>query len=273
MPTNPAKWAADYFNASGVEEWERLTATPLDEVSLYIHTHYLNEHVAAGVRVLEIGAGAGRFTQVLAELGAHVVVGDISEVQLALNQRHARQHGFEEAVEARHQIDICDMSIFPDASFDAVVAYGGPLSYVLDQRDVALQECMRVLRPGGKMLLSVMSIWGTAHLHLDGVLSLPLATNQQVVKTGDLLPRAPYETGHYCHMFRAEELSDWLTAANVTLLDISASNCLSLRWEELLGTVRADDVKWQELLRMELEACVGEGCNGMGTHIIAVGQR
>ncbi len=273
MQNNPAKWAADYFNASGVEEWERLIATPLDEVSLYIHTHYLNEHVVAGVRVLEIGAGAGRFTQVLAELGAHVVVGDISEVQLALNRRYARQHGFEEAVEARHQIDICDMSIFPDASFDAVVAYGGPLSYVLDQRDVALHECMRLLRQDGKLLLSVMSIWGTAHLYLDGVMSLPLARNQQITGTGDLLPQAPDETGHYCHMFRSEELRDRLTAANLTLLDMSASNCLSLRWQELLGTMRADSEKWQELLRMEIEACASEGCTGMGTHIIAVGQR
>ena len=41
------------------------------------------------------------------------------------------------AVESWHQIDMCDMSAFADATFDIVVAYGGPFSYVLDRRDVA----------------------------------------------------------------------------------------------------------------------------------------
>jgi SAM-dependent methyltransferase len=273
MSNDPAKWAADYFDASGIEEWERLISTPLDEVSLYVHTHYLHKHVAPDARVLEIGAGAGRFTQVLANLRTSVVVGDISAVQLALNQRHGEQYGFEEAVEARHQLDICDMSVFADATFDVVVAYGGPLSYVLDQRDGALQECLRLLRPGGKLLLSVMSIWGTAHLYLDDVLSLPLAKNHHITRTGDLLPESSGDPGHFCHMFRVEELCEWLTASDLTLLDLSASNCLSLRWEALLDELRSDEEKWQELLRIELEACASDGCASMGTHIIAVAQR
>ena len=37
--------------------------------------------------------------------------------------------------------------------------------------------------------------------------------------------------------------------------------------------LRADAEKWNELLRMEIEACATPGCVDMGTHLIAVGQK
>ena len=54
---------------------------------------------------------------------------------------------------------------------------------------------------------------------------------------------------------------------------MSASNCLSIGWEERLAEIRQDDEKWQELLRMELEACSEEGSLNLGTHLIAVAQK
>lgn len=37
--------------------------------------------------------------------------------------------------------------------------------------------------------------------------------------------------------------------------------------------MRDDPEKWNELLRMELEACADDGCLGLGTHIIVVAQK
>ena len=118
-----------------------------------------------------------------------------------------------------------------------------------------------------------MSIWGSAHHRLDGVLSLPVQTNRRIVETGDLLPQSQDDLGNFCHMFRAVELRDWLAAADLSVLDLSASNCLSLCWNEMLVELRNDEEKWQELLRMELEVCADEACVGMGTHMIAVAKK
>ena len=57
--------------------------------------------------------------------------------------------------------DISDLSMFPDDYFDVVVCYGGALSYVCDQRYKAASELVRVVRPGGVLLISVMSRFGT----------------------------------------------------------------------------------------------------------------
>ena len=262
---------ARHFDDFGVQEWERLVRTPSDEVSLYIHTVYLEKYISRGQRVLEIGAGAGRFTQALARLDAQIVVADISSVQLELNRRFASELRFEPAVLERQQVDICDLSRFEPASFDCVVAYGGPFSYVLDKRDLALSECLRVLRPGGYLFLSVMSLWGSAHANLAGVLSIPPADNQKITSTGDLTPLTfPERKGGFMHMFRADELKAWLERKDTEVVDISASNCISLTWNETLKEIRKDPDKWNELLRMELDACADDGCLNMGTHLIAV---
>jgi len=262
---------AKYFDEYGLREWNRLLDTPVDEVGLYLHTYYLEQHIAAGMRVLEIGAGAGRFTQVLARLGACILVADISQGQLELNRQFARKLDFENAVEGWQQVDICDLGRFSDASFDCIVAYGGPFSYVLDRRDVALSECLRVLKPGGLLLASVMTIWGTAHRHLDGVMALPPEVNQKITGTGDLTPENyPGRKDRFMHLFRAGEYCKWLKQAGVEILAMSASGCLSIGWADLIKSFREDESRWQELLRIELEASAEWESLNLGTHLISV---
>jgi 2-polyprenyl-3-methyl-5-hydroxy-6-metoxy-1,4-benzoquinol methylase len=262
---------ARFFDEYGDQEWQRLTANPVAEISLFIHQHYLEKYIRPGQAVLEIGAGAGRFTQILAELGARIHVIDISAGQLSLNQQHARELGFAGAVQEWAQADICDLARYPAGSFEAVVAYGGPFSYVLDRRGEALVECLRVLQPGGVLLLSVMSIWGTCHRVLRAVLETPPEENQRITLTGDLTAETiPTRRNQFMHLFRAAELRGWLAAGGVDVLEVSASGCLGLNWDEMLAEIRSTEVKWNELLRMELEASASPGCQDMGTHLLAV---
>ena len=264
---------ARFFDAYGQREWDRLVENPNNEVSLYIHQHYLHKHIDRGQRVLEMGAGAGRFTRYLAQLGARIVVADISPGQLGLNKKHAKQYGYSQAIEAWVHMDICDMSNFVDGEFDCVVAYGGPLSYALDQRDSALTECIRVLKTRGLLMLSVISLWGSAHRHLIRVLETLLETNRIITETGDILPGMIDGRGQFFHMFRARELRSWLEQAGLQVLEMSASDCLSTAWGERLREIREDPEKWNELLRMELEACAEEGSLNMGMHTIAVSRK
>jgi SAM-dependent methyltransferase len=266
-----AESISHYFDEYGLREWDRLVATPLDEISLHLHTHYLGQFVPSGSCVLEIGAGAGRFTQVLAELGARVVVADISSGQLELNRRQAQLLGFESAIEDWRQVDICVMDDFETGTFDRVVAYGGPLSYVLDRRDLALAECMRVLKPQGLLLFSVMSLWGAVHRHLDGVMEEPPENNLKIVATGDLTPAtSPGRQSNFMHLFRAGELKRWLLDSGLEILALSAAGCLSVGRMDFLPQVRADEARWQELLGMELETSAEDESLNLGTFILGV---
>ncbi len=263
---------ASFFDQYGQREWDRLVATPAAEISLHIHLHYLRRFIKPDMRVLEIGAGAGRFTQALAELGVCVLVADISPGQLALNREFAARLGFAGAVEDWQETDICDLSRWSDASFDAVVAYGGPFSYVLERRDQALSECLRVLKPGGRLLASVMLLWGTVGSALASVLDVPPEYNTRIIATGDLTPATlPERTRNLMHMFRADEVRVWLAKSGRQPLALSASGVLANGLPaDVMAPIRQDEVKWQELLRMELEASADSGALDMGTHLIFV---
>ena len=265
------EWTSAFYDQYGEQEWERFARHPASRVNLYIHTHYLRQHVRPGARVLEVGAGPGRFTQVLADLGCRVVVTDLSPVQLDLHRKHARELGFEEAVESRHFLDVCDLSSLASDSFDIVLCYGGPLSYVFGRAAEGMRECVRKCRPGGRVLASVMSLWGTCERYLAAVLQIPTADNRRITDTGDLTPANWEAVTHRCHMFRAREFRALAEGAGLKVVAMSASNCLSAAHDQVLGEVREDSAEWQELLRMELEACSEAGCLDMGTHIVLVG--
>lgn len=262
-----------YYDERARDEWERFSRSPVEEIKLYIHTHYLKKFVTPCSRVLDIGAGPGRFTEILHELDCQIVVADLSAIQLDLNRQFASERGFAASVEQWLKLDICDLSALEAETFDVVVAYGGPLSYVFEKRDPALQECKRVLKPGGLIVASVMSLWGTIHRFLGSITALPVENTQAVVRTGDLTPETEPESKHHCHLFRAQEFLDFFRRHNLEVVAKSASNTLSTNHEELLGAVRQQPKVWASVLSMELEASAEEGYLNGGTHIIAVARK
>ncbi len=266
-------WVRSHYDDYAEKEWERWDRDLVQKVKFHVHLHYLQRHVRSGDRVLEVGAGAGRFTRELAGLCRSITVADISPVQLDLNRAKAREFGFEEAVEAWVECDVCDLRPhFADGAFDAVVCYGGPLSYVFERRDDAARELLRVVAPGGAVLVSVMGLWGTVHEFLPGVMAVDRRANRRIVATGDLTPEL-VPASQRCHMFRAAELRECLERAGASVEAVSASNCLSTCWNERLPEWAAEPDLWGELLAMEVEACRESGCLDVGSHIIAVCRR
>lgn len=259
-----------YFDQLADGEFDRLTAQPIQEVSLHIHETWLRRMVAKGERVLEIGAGGGRFTQTLHAIGARVVVADLSGVQLDINRRNAEPLGYAPSVEAWERADVCAMPQFADASFDAVVAYGGPLSYALERRDAAAAECRRVLKPGGALLASVMSMWGTFNRYYMNFVKAPPSQMREIVRTGDVTPNSSAPTTHPHHLYRAAELRDLLARHGFADIRLCSSHGIAHLYDPVLEQARQRPEVWTNLLAFELEAAESEGYVETGTHIIAV---
>ena len=60
-----------HFDQLGEGEWGRLADSPSGRIAFEVHRRMLAEHIRPGDRVLEVGAGPGRFTITLAELELH----------------------------------------------------------------------------------------------------------------------------------------------------------------------------------------------------------
>src|SRR5947208_10319257 len=93
-----ARRVREHFDRLGELEWDRLEQDLRSQVSLEMHRRFLRRTISHGSTVLEVGAGAGRFTIELARLGASVEVTDVSAVQLEVNAKRLEAAGFADAV-------------------------------------------------------------------------------------------------------------------------------------------------------------------------------
>ena len=101
--------------------------------------------------VLDVGCGEGRFCRMLAKAGLTPTGLDPTAASLDA----ARRHGGATFVQAK-----AEAMPFQDAAFDMVVSY---LSLIdIADATTALAEMVRVLRPGGRLLIGNLNAWITA---------------------------------------------------------------------------------------------------------------
>jgi SAM-dependent methyltransferase len=256
-PWDPAR-TAEFFDDYGEREWTRFEDGRTPGPSLTTHIRMLEGYVRPGDRVLDAGAGPGRFTLELLRLGAHVTALDISPGQLELLRARVLD------VEAMLG-DITDLSHFADDTFDVTVCFGGPLSYVLDRADRAVAELARVTKPGGHVLVSVMGFAG-AVIHFASIL-VDLARRDgtarqlEIARTG-LLPEGE-GYGHLAmRMYLWEELEALLVPHGEVVDGAAAGVLPHLEVEE--PEIRALLEEFEERLAYD------PGSRSCGEHLIGV---
>lgn len=99
-------------------------------------------------RMLDIGLGRGRAANAFAAAGWSV-----SATGFDVSDYISDTEDLAEVIELHEGIDICDMSIFEDESFD-VIWCAHVVEHVLDTGR-ALAEIRRILKPGGRFFISV----------------------------------------------------------------------------------------------------------------------
>ena len=139
----------------GIDEDSRLTGSRHGQLEALTAMHYIRKYAAAGSRILEIGAGTGRYSIALAKAGHRVTAVELVESNLAILRQNGR--GLENLTAC--QGDAMDLTCFADDSFDVTLLFG-PMYHLYDACDVhrALDEAIRVTRPGGVILTAFLSV-------------------------------------------------------------------------------------------------------------------
>lgn len=99
------------------------------------------------VRVLEVGAGTGVMSLLIAELGYQLTAIDISRGML----QEARRKAAQRSLPITFEIADAEVLPFPEDQFDAV--FGRHILWTLPHPDKALREWRRVLHPDGSLVL------------------------------------------------------------------------------------------------------------------------
>ncbi len=110
---------------------------------------------APGERIVEVGCGSGVFADAMAKRGARVVCVDANPDAVAYVSRTFVRDG----LEVRH--GYLDELALPDASFDAATALEVVEHVYLDQVRQLLADLKRILKPGGRLLVTTPNYRGT----------------------------------------------------------------------------------------------------------------
>lgn len=131
-------------------------------VGMTIATAFGRYERFAGRRVLDFGCGCGATSVVLGRLGADVVGVDADGPSVAAARARAADAG----VGARFvRLGHAPRLPFPDGAFDCVLAYHVLEHVAPTDRAAHARELWRVVRPGGRLLVSAPNRWWPFEFH------------------------------------------------------------------------------------------------------------
>jgi SAM-dependent methyltransferase len=266
-----------YYAQFAEREWDRLSNPADGAVELAVNCRVIASYLPQAARVLDIGGGPGRYAMWLAQQGHRVVLADLSSDLLFFARDHLSNIDAAGSIEEICEADVCDLSRWNDASFDAVLCLG-PFYHLPDPADRhrSAGELARVLRPGGVAFVAFMprlsmlrrTLWLADERHrLD-----------QPVWVARLLEEGVFENdvaGRFTEGYgaRPEEIPPFFSEHGFEMQTLLSSEGISIGLQTMLPDLAQDDALFQKTVDLIVETAAEPSILGLANHLLYVGRR
>ena len=225
----------------------------------YIH---LYAEKANAQRILEVGAGTGRYSVPLAKEGFFVTAVELIEHNLNILRGKLDAGDPITALQG----NALDLSAFPDGSFDLTLLLGPMYHlYTFDDKQTALNEALRVTKPGGYVLVSYCMNEPTVIQYvfrqgnLRSVLENGLLTEQWHCVSE---PKEVFE------LVRTEDIAALDAAVNATRERLVATDGATNYMREFIDA--ADDETFEKWVEYHLAVCERQDLIGASHHVLDI---
>jgi ubiquinone/menaquinone biosynthesis C-methylase UbiE len=150
---------------------------------------------------LDVAAGTGHVTELLASLGFIVTSVDLTEEMLTTARTRMREKG----LMARFVLGNAFTLPFDDETFQIVVSTRFLHLWSIDQQDLLIREMARVLKRGGLLIVDFDNWWHRA------ILRIPIFIYQKVLGRGRVIEE---------YYNRVEQTTAMIEASGIALLDV-----------------------------------------------------
>ncbi|NMD38815.1 MAG: class I SAM-dependent methyltransferase [Christensenellaceae bacterium] len=145
----------DLYNQ--IDEDSRLQNSRQGQLEYIVTMNYIHRYITQQSKVLELGAGTGRYSIALAKEGMDVSAVELVESNLAVLRENSKDI---ENIKS-YKGDATNLDFLGDNLFDVTLVFG-PLYHLYEPEDVhkAIDEAIRVTKPSGVILFAFISIFG-----------------------------------------------------------------------------------------------------------------
>ncbi len=226
---------------------------------------YIEKYIKPGDRVIEIGAGTGRYSHALARQGYTV---DAVEL-IGHNIEVFRKNTLPSENITITQGNALDLSSFQDSKYDIALLLG-PLYhlYSIEDKRQALREAIRVTKPGGIVF--------AAYVISDGCL-LDDGFNRGNINIAEYIEKglihgktfaAKSEPEDLFELVRKEDIDELMSVFPTTRLHYVASDGCALFMREAID--KMDDETFELYLQYHFATCERSDLAGVTSHSIDI---
>lgn len=141
-----------YYNQ--FDEWGRLDREPIE---FQVNWHYIKKYLPEEGRILDNGAGPGKYSMKLAEEGFQVTLTDLTPKLVEIAKNKVIELGLEKQFEGLYAADARELKMLKNEQFDASLMLG-PMYHLQEEKDriKAVQELHRVTKKNGLVFVAIM---------------------------------------------------------------------------------------------------------------------
>lgn len=224
-------------------------------------TTYIDKYLKSGDRILEVGAGTGKYSLHYANLGYKVNAIEFIDHNIEVFKSNIKDN-MDVVVE---QGDAIDLSRFEDNTFDVTLVLG-PLYHLYTEEDVdkAIKEAIRVTKKDGIIVLSyltndsIMISYGLLKDHLIDKMNISWNENFKLVSVPNEIFRA----------FYVDELKDLMSKYDIKYLHNVATDGMAHFFKEKIDSL--NDEEFNMWIRYHLSTCERLDLQGYSSHMIYV---
>ena len=248
------------FYTNICDEDNRLIKDKHSQIEFITTTKYIEKYLKSGDKILEVGAGTGRYSLHYAEKGY-----EINAIEYVNHNVKILKSKIKKGMKIKaEQGDALDLSRFADNTFDVTLVLG-PLYhlYTLEDQKKAISEAIRVTKKNGIVMIayltsdSIMVDWALDGHLIDG-------QDKDFDKNFKMIN---YEEGLFAS-FYIKEFKDLMKSFDVKFLRSVAADGMSHHMDNLINNL--SEQEFDVWVKYHLSTCEREDLQGYSNHMLYI---